>query len=207
MALTGGARDYGGAAVFGRGSVASRQASFFDREAIIKLMDKTTHKVLSKFGAFTRQRARTSLRYKEGISAPGSPPHAHKTMTRNKTNKQGVTKRTSSSPLRDFTYFSYDRGAKSVIIGPAKTNQVFFDRHRKPVTGTVPEVLEYGGEITILEWLRAGQWQRADLRSRRRLAERPTRYRTVTIRARPWMGPAFEAELPQLMKFWQDAAL
>lgn len=204
MAVAPGSRDYGGAAVYGRQSVHAAKASFFDRDAIIKLMDKTTHKALSRFGAFVRQRDRTSMRYKDGSSAPGSPPHAHKTMTRNKTNKAGVTKRTSSSPLRDFTFFAYDRQMKSVIIGPALTNQVFFDRDRKPVKGTVPEVIEYGGAITLLEWLRAGKWERADLRSRRRLAERPTRYRTVNIQARPHTTPAFHAELPQLIQLFKQ---
>ncbi len=94
--------------------------------------------------------------------------------------------------------------AGGVVVGPMKTNQVFFDRNRQPVSGTVPQVLEYGGQITILEWFRAGVWQRADLRSLRRFADLPTRYRTVNIAARPFMHPALRAERQRLPELFRD---
>jgi hypothetical protein len=211
---------YGAAARFAPGSVESFKGAFFDREAVIKLMDKATHKALSKFGAYVRQRARTSLRYRDATSPPGHPPSAHKTMTRVKTNKKGVTSKQAASPLRDFTFFAYDRAAKVVYIGPAKTNQ----QNARGLNGqTVPEVIEYGGSETIFEHLlpnipaiygsRAGTWVRTDLRYRisqggpRSAVNRPTRQRTAHYPARPWMGPAFDAELPKLVEFFRETGV
>jgi hypothetical protein len=160
---------------------------FFDKDRVVRAVDKARRAVLSKAGAFVRQRAKTSMRKRKAISAPGQPPSAHE------------------GSLRRFLYFGYDPGADTVVVGPAKTNQVFFGRDRKPVTGTVPSVLEYGGQITIFEVHKHGTWQRADLRSRRRLAGLRTRYRTVTIRPRPYMRPALTAELPRLPALWRNS--
>lgn len=202
--MAAGTRNYGAAGAIQGRSLDQFKGAFFDREAVLKLMDRATAKALSKFGAFVRRRAQTSLRYRTKASAPGSPPSAHKSALSGI--KPGNLKRKNqpTSPLRGFIFFAYDKETQSVIIGPAKTNQVFFEGNRRPVTGTVPSVLEYGGSITILEWFRAGKWERADLRSRRRLAERPTRFRTIDIAARPFMGPAFQAELPQLIEFFRS---
>lgn len=222
-------RNYGGknwGSPAGR-SVTQFKQAFFDRDAILKSMDRAAHKALSRFGAFVRQRAKTSIRYREAASDPGRPPSAHRSAMSGIRRGNTRKKNQPTSPLRDFIYFAYDRQTKSVIIGPAKTSQVFFDNHRKPVTGTVPEVLEYGGSITILEVLRPGytvragtrgfdgrfrpagrveaQWVRADLRSQRRLAGRPTRYRTVTIDARPYMRPSWRAEIGQLAGFFKNS--
>jgi hypothetical protein len=160
---------------------------FFDKARVVRAVDKARRAVLSKAGAFIRQRAKTSMRKRKAISAPGQPPSAHE------------------GSLRRFLYFGYDPGADTVVVGPAATNQVFFGRDRKPVTGTVPSVLEYGGQITIFEVHKHGTWQRADLRSRRRLAGLRTRYRTVTIRPRPYMRPALTAELPRLPALWRNS--
>jgi len=81
---------------------------------------------------------------------------------------------------------------------------VYFDNHRQPVYGTVPEVLEEGGEITIMEVLRHGKWIRADLRSRRKIAGLPRRYRTIRIKARPHTRPAMIYELPQLPAMFRN---
>jgi hypothetical protein len=98
-------------------------AGFFDRKAVTSAVDKATRRVLSKFGAFVRTRARTSMRRRKGVSAPGDPPHAH----------TGLIKR--------FLFFSYDRERKSVVIGPAKLNRV--------VSSTALPALEYGGRTQI----------------------------------------------------------
>jgi hypothetical protein len=96
---------------------------FFDRKAVL---DKTTaaeRRVLSKFGAFVRTSARSSMRKRKRPSAPGQPPSAH----------VGLIKR--------FLFFVYDPQRKSVVIGPAKLN--------KPSDNAL-EVLEHGGQTTIL---------------------------------------------------------
>lgn len=160
---------------------------FFDKAKVVRAVNKARRAILSKAGAFIRQRAKTSMRKRKGTSAPGEPPYAHE------------------GSLRRFMFFGYDPSADTVVVGPAKTNQVFFNRDRKPVKGTVPSTLEYGGQITVLEVMKNGRWQRADLRSKRRIAGLPTRYRKVSIKPRPFMRPALLAELPRLPALWRNS--
>lgn len=93
------------------------KAGFFDRAAVVGAADRATRKVLSKFGAFVRQRARTSIRKRKGTSEPGRPPFSHLGL------------------LRNFIFFAYDRERSSVVIGPALINR----------PSGAPENLEYGG--------------------------------------------------------------
>ena len=187
-------------------AIGSAKASFFDSNAILKLMDRTTAKALSKYGAFVRQRARTSIRYRKKSAPAGSPPSAHRSMKRTKTNRKGETKTQQVSPLRDLLYFSYDREAKSVIIGPVLADQSK-GPHRRPKSGTVPKTLEEGGPITVQEILRRGKWSRIDLFTRRQIAGLPSRMRTERIGKHPFMAPADAAERPKLMGFFKENAL
>lgn len=170
----------------GRGLNALKSA-FFDRQKVTDAVGKANRRVMSKAGAFVRRRAQTSIRPRKDASQPGQPPSSH------------------SGILRRFIFFAYDQDAGGVVVGPMKTNQVFFGRDRKPVTGTVPQVLEYGGSITILEVFKWGSWRRADLRSKRRNAGMPTRYRTVEIKARPFMHPALDKERPKFAEMFKNA--
>jgi len=78
--------------------------------------------------------------------------------------------------LKRFIFFGYDADQRSVVIGPAQLH-----------TATeAPAVLEYGG-TTLLE--------QGKKRPRRR----------VRIAARPYMGPAFEQEKPQLPALWRES--
>lgn len=159
------------------------RASFFDSKAVLAALDKKERQALSKFGAFVRTRARSSIRRRKKSSLPGQPPSSH----------TGVLKR--------FLYFAYDTNSKSVVVGPVPTNQLAFTgpaffRVKK---GLIPEILEYGGIESIFEvkprgW---GFWKRADFRSRRRIAESEQRWRTIGIKSRPYMQPALAAELPK----------
>ena len=92
---------------------------FFDKKAVTSRTDKATRQVLSRFGAFVRRSARSSIRPRKGISAPGSPPSSH------------------TGLLKKFIFFGYDPRNRSVVIGPARLNQ----RGR----GAAPSLLEYGG--------------------------------------------------------------
>lgn len=168
-------------------ALSQAKRSFFDRNKVQNAMDKTTGRVLSRFGAFVRTRAKTSMRKREGTSKPGQPPFAH------------------TGLLRKWILFAYERAQQNVIIGPLLANKIFLDGDGKPRTGTVPEVLEYGGTIGIIEVFKHGRWQRADLRSKRRLAGLKMRRRFVDIAARPYMRPAHAAELKQLSKLWSNA--
>jgi hypothetical protein len=151
---------------------------FFDRERVMKAADAATRRNLSRFGAFVRTRARTSIKYGKKSSAPGSPPHGHRTLSRTKTNRAGQVKKQSVSPLREFLFFVFDPSARSVVIGPARLNGVL---------GDAPHALEHGGESAVATGRRGA----------------PTR--RVVVRARPFMRPAFAAELPGLDKLWKDS--
>jgi hypothetical protein len=136
------------------------KAGFFDSAKVLKAVDKATRRVLSRFGAFVRRRAQTSIRKRKGVSPPGGPPYGH------------------AGQLRKFLFFSYDTDRKSVVIGPARLGGTVDPR-------ALP-ALEYGGPST-------GEDPRTGDR------------RTIRVRARPFMGPAFEAELPGLEGMWRDS--
>jgi len=126
---------------------------FFDRASVIRAIDRTARRVLSKFGAYVRQRAKTSIRKRKKISLPGHPPHSH------------------TGLLRRFIFFGYDASRRSVVVGP-----VAFRRG----TSTVPQILEYGGIVR-----RDG--------------------RRMRYRARPYMRPALQKEMPKLSSLWRDS--
>lgn len=163
---------------------------FLDRPRVLAMADERTRFVMASWGGYARKVARNSIKKRKGISVAGSPPHSH------------------VGTLKRFLYFAMERERRTVIVGPAKTNQIFFDKHRQPVSGTVPEILEEGGQITIMEIRRFGQWRRADLRSRRRIAEaapEDKRFRTATIAPRPYMAPAKVEADKKLPQFYAEA--
>lgn len=83
--------------------------------------------------------------------------------------------------LARFLYFGYDRGRQSVVIGPVRLNQVRGG-------GLVPRVLEDGGTSTRIVQDASGQ-----------------RRERINVKARPYMGPALEAELPGLPEMWRNS--
>jgi hypothetical protein len=190
---------------------------FFDRPKVQRAVGDATRRVLSKFGAFVRTAARHSIRKRKAVSQPGNPPSSH------------------TGLLRNRIYFAYDPARQSVVIGPTPINQVTFDRDIKPVSGIVPEILEYGGSAGVIEEAFRGDggrliWRRRDLRRYGKVAlvgklranlaggqairlpdgnfVVPTghnRFRTYHVKARPYMGPAFEQEKKNLPALWADS--
>jgi len=106
---------------------------FFDRRKVQRKTDSTTRRVLSKFGAFVRRAARSSIRTRQRVSAPGEPPSSH----------TGLLKR--------FIFFGYDRVRQSVVIGPQRLNQK---------VGDAPQALEHGGVSTVVEGSRGKRKKR-----------------------------------------------
>lgn len=92
---------------------------FFDRTRVMNALTAAERRVLSRFGAFVRQRARTSIRQRTTVSAPGSPPSSHVGL------------------LKQFIWFAYDPLRRSVVIGPVRLNA--------KTGGDAPRLLEYGG--------------------------------------------------------------
>jgi len=106
------------------------KAGFFDRAAVMNATTRAERTVLSRFGAFVRQRARTSMKRRKEPSPPGKPP--------------GV----QVGLLKQHLYFAWDGVRRSVVIGPARLNQK---------AGEVPPTLEYGGPAVVV---RRGQARR-----------------------------------------------
>jgi len=103
-------------------SIDNAKKSFFDRPAVMNAVDRAERGVLSKFGAFVRQRARSLIRRRKRISDPGSPPSSHTDL------------------LKKFIFFAFDASTRSVVIGPVRLNRG---------NGTAPRLLEEGGTSTI----------------------------------------------------------
>lgn len=164
--------------------------SFFDPAAVLDPIQREQRGVLSGAGAFVRRDAKGLIRPAKKPSQPGKPPHSH------------------TGELREDIFFAYDSAEERVLIGPEKLNQVFFDGDGKPLSGTVPEILEQpeGGDIQILEVFNehSQKWHRADLRSKRRLAGRKTRLRKVHVRGRPFMAPALNKNVDKFPGLWAD---
>lgn len=110
---------------------------FFDSRSVISRTDAATRRVLGKFGAFVRTTARSSIRKRKKVSAPGSPPSSHVGL------------------LKKFIFFGYDASRQSVVIGPARLTQ--------KGRGAAPALLEYGGK-NVLQ--RGGKRRRAVYRPR-----------------------------------------
>jgi hypothetical protein len=149
---------------------------FFDREKVIKAMGRARAQALNHAGASVRLIARQSLRRRKKISSPGQPPSVHAT--------------DKVATLKNILYAATPD--KSVVVGPVGLDMASVTGS-KPTSGTVPEVLEFGGKIGIIEVFKYNRWWRADLRSKRRNSGLPQRVRTVQIAARPFMGPALKA--------------
>ena len=109
------------------------KSMFFDSKAVMSRVDKATRKVLSRFGAFVRTAARSSIRKRKRPSAPGSPPSSH------------------TGLLKKFIYFGFDVAAQSVVIGPTRLNEK---------AGDAPAALEEGGRSTVVQHRRGRQRRR-----------------------------------------------
>jgi hypothetical protein len=96
--------------------VANVKQAFFDSSKVTKSLDRATKKALSKFGAFVRQRSRSSIRSRKKVSMPGQPPSSH------------------VGTLKKLIFFAYESEQKTVVIGPTPFGK-----------GTAPSLLESGG--------------------------------------------------------------
>jgi len=105
----------------------SYKLDFFDRAAIKNLADKVVRKGLSKFGAFVRRRARSSIRKSKKISEPGKPPRAH-----------------SPEPNLRTIVFAYERHKQEVVVGPVLL------RSKAQSTDPVPGLQEHGRKTTLV---------------------------------------------------------
>ena len=94
------------------------QSSFFDSRKVLRKTSTAERRVLSRFGAFVRRRARGSIRRRKKISAPGQTPSAH-----GKQIKQ--------------IFFAYNPANQNVVIGIEKRGK-----------SNAPAALEHGEPST-----------------------------------------------------------
>lgn len=86
--------------------------------------------------------------------------------------------------LRQFIYFGYDPAQRSVVIGPTRLNAK---------EESTPEHLEYGGTFVLCRDRVIGM---------KTIVKAGT---TLNYRARPFIRPAKEKELPKLPAMWRDS--
>jgi hypothetical protein len=89
--------------------------------------------------------------------------------------KPGDPPKSRTGLLRGGILFGYEPTEKSVYIGPIALNS--------KVDGSIPRVLEMGGTVEVSRLARGGR------RTGKRYKKR------VRIAARPYMGPALQAEI------------
>jgi hypothetical protein len=151
---------------------------FFDRLKVTAAADKAMIRVLSRFGAYVRTRSRSSLRRRKAASPPGSPPSVHSS--------------SKFTTLRNIL-FVYDPATRSVVTGPV----LLRNRNRRggpPAT----QLQEMGGSVEA-----AGRVVRVKNHVGRDAKGRYVSGGTALVKlngslkypARPFMRPAFEAEL------------
>lgn len=172
---------------FGNKSLYQIKNLHFNKQGLTQKMDAVKIVFLRQAGAFVMTASRRLIRPGKKPSSPGTPPKGHKPFL-----------------LRKNIFFGIDTsGDPAALIGPVRLNQVDYDKDLQPVRGTIPSVLESGGQVWFREVLKNGKWRRADQRSIRRNAGLPARFRKVEIAARPFMGPALdvsEPKFPQMLK-------
>lgn len=100
------------------------KSMFLDRALIEGKIDRATHVVMVRIGAYIRRTARQSIRRpnKKKKGQPGQPPR----------NRTGL--------LKYNIYFFWDATRRSVVIGPSYLQGM-------PRNPTIPQLLEYGGTI------------------------------------------------------------
>lgn len=161
-------------------TLAQWQALFFDRSVIERAAGKAKIKALSRMGATVRRTAQTSMRYRKGPSAPGTPPSAHKSGRLAALKKMGKAKY-NGALLREMLYFAYDPKLGDTIVGP-----LGFKTRGTPI----PALHEFGGERAAFkkEFMVVGKGKNVSLVQLKG---------TLRYPARPFMRPALDKAIPK----------
>ncbi|HAN98339.1 MAG TPA: hypothetical protein DCQ98_13310 [Planctomycetaceae bacterium] len=109
----------------------AQKAMFFDRQAVIDAVGRANARNLLRAGSFIRRSARSSLRRRKRISAPGEPPSVH------------AQDRTAT--LKNI-WFVFERRRASVVVGPLRLGS---RAPRDSNRATIPELLELGGSAVL----------------------------------------------------------
>jgi hypothetical protein len=149
--------------MLGGGAIMVRvRRDFSETKRALAWFDAKARKSLFMQAGYIRKAARNSMKVgKRGKpSAPGQPPHA-------------ITRL-----LKDFLFFSWDPGTKSMVIGPAGIRN-----------SSTPRILEEGGVKDNALLKRGAKWVRG----------------SVQIQPRPYMLPAMQRSQEKLSEFWSNS--
>lgn len=146
---------------------------FFDSPKVIDAIEKDTRKNLATFGGYVRKTARRSI--KNAPFTTRKKRGQKRTNLRRKVSRPGTPPYNRRGHLKKGIAFFADLQAISVIIGPERQNRI----------GDAPHALERGG-----------------LSKRKIRGRGGSRLKTVKIRARPYMAPAFEIGKTKLPAIW-----
>lgn len=158
---------------------------FFDRAAVTSAVDKAQQSVLSKFGAFVRQSARSLLRTRKKPSDPGQPPSSHLGL------------------VKQFLFFVYEPEKKGVVIGPAQINRPSPDALAMLEHGGLASRRFFVDQVSESKLTKSGRIKRKTFTRLR--ASQQAVAQTVNYPARPFMQPAFEKEKPRLPDLWRNS--
>ena len=186
---------------------------FVDSRKVTDLARKESLGALTRFGGYLRKTARSSLKPRKTSAMPGQPPTvwaASKVGQRQvtvvtktgKTRTRRVGGTNNQVTLKNIQY-GIDQSRLSLICGPVGL--------RRPVEGdtTLPQLMEFGGEVTREEYRVGTQW--LSLQQLARFAGRgagvrkglDSRIRKLHYRPHPYMGPALDKTLEKLPGLWQ----
>lgn len=164
---------------------------FFDRDRVVKQLDRREGARLSKAGAFVRRTARTKLRRKvrrkrlTELNAQEAAIYAQ-AVARAQTqgekpppiwylehSRPGEPPRQRRGWIREHLYFVYEPSRRAVVVGPAALNST---------DGEAPAALEFGGTVDS-----------------RRLG------RAVYIAPRPFMRPSLEENQDRFPELFRNS--
>jgi hypothetical protein len=187
---------------------------FFDRRAVIDAIGQANVKALSRAGAFIQRRSKSLIRKRKRVSRPGEPPSSH------------------VGTLRNLIYFSLDPSTRSVVIGPTPLGMVGivpptleYGGTTAPITNPRRKHRHVGGagEIRIggtgsvaTRQNKDGKWVTYAKLHTQAQADRANQLNEELygpemvggdrrIEPRPYMGPAFRAEMPSLPTLWTNS--
>jgi hypothetical protein len=189
------------------------KSMFFDRRAVIEALGRANAKALSRAGAFIQRRAKSSIRKRKRASRPGEPPSSH------------------VGTLRNLIYFGFDTGTRSVVVGPTPVGAIGVvpptlefggpsvvrknQRRRLRKVGGAGEVRIDGPHGKTTKRTKDGKWVTYATLTTQAQADRANRLNEELygpeyiggkpIEARPYMGPALRAEMPNLPILWANS--
>lgn len=192
--------SYGRANVGGGKTLSQLKNFFFDRRAVTSAADKGMVRALSKFGAFVRRAAQTSMRYRKGPSQPGQPPSAHKSKQLAALKKMGRAKH-NGALLRELLFFTYDPSTRSVVVGP-----LGFKTKGTPV----PALHEFGGSRMAASNEVMAVKNPAGRDEKGRFYSRGVQLvkiggKTIRYPKRPFMAPALDKMLPRFAQTFKGS--